>query len=44
MLYVFCINRVKLVARKQKTTDNLGQREYEPTLYTTISTYFMTIP
>ena len=28
MLHVFSINRVKLAARKQKTADNLGQREY----------------
>ena len=29
MLYVFSINRVKLVARKPETTNNMGQREYE---------------
>ena len=28
MLYVFSINRVKLVARKSETTNNMGQREY----------------
>jgi hypothetical protein len=28
MLHVFSTNRVKLVARKLKTTDNLEQREY----------------
>ena len=28
MLYVFSTNRVKLVARKPKTTNNMGQREY----------------
>ena len=44
MLHVFFINRVKLAARKLKATDNLGRREYEPTLYTTINTYFMTTP
>ena len=32
MLYVFSTNRVKLVARKPKTTDNMGQREYLFTL------------
>jgi hypothetical protein len=28
MLYVFSTNQVKLVARKLKTTNNMGQREY----------------
>ena len=28
MLYVFSTNRVKLVAHKPETTDNMGQREY----------------
>jgi hypothetical protein len=28
MLHVFSINLVKLMARKPKTTDNLGWREY----------------
>ena len=29
MLHVFSTNRVKLMARKPKATDNLGQREYD---------------
>ena len=29
MLHAFSTNRVKLVARKPKPTDNLGQREYK---------------
>ena len=33
MLYVFSTNRVKLVARKPKTTNNMGQREYVSFLY-----------
>ena len=28
MLYAFSTNRVKLVARKPETTDNMGRREY----------------
>jgi hypothetical protein len=30
MLHVFSINRVKLAARKPKTTDKLGHRVYVP--------------
>ena len=44
MLHAFFTNRVKLAARKPKAIDNLRRREYEPTLYRTINTYFITIP
>jgi hypothetical protein len=32
MLHIFFTSRVKLAARKPKATDNLGRREYVPTV------------
>jgi hypothetical protein len=33
MLYIFSTNQIKLVARKSKMTNNMGQRKYEFTGY-----------